>query len=492
MLRFGILVLLIASVVGGGVYYRQRAEAKAAQHRFRTEKIERGDLNITVDATGTIEPEEVVDVGAQVTGRIAELGKDPRGKTDPAFEDKAIDYRSPVVKGMLLAQIDKSVYEAQYDQANAALAQAQAHVLQAKAMQAQAAAEWERAQKLRALKIPSRSPTGDASLGSGLPIVGISDSDYVLAQANADSTKADVAAAEATVQQQEANLKLAKTNLDYTTIKCPIDGTIIDRRVNIGQTVVSNMNASSLLLIARDLRRLQVWASVNEADISRIKPGTKVHFRVDAFPKDTFYGTVYQMRLNAVMTQNVVTYTVVITVDNSDLRLLPYLTANVYFEVDERKDALLVSNTALRYRPAPDLIDSDDDDDSNESNSASTDKSEKSDKSAKSDDASKDGGAAAKGGGERGGRRRRGKMDENKGTLWVEDVETHKLKPVDVEIGVSDGNSTEITGGDIKEGDEVVVGEQQAVAATGDVNPFAPTFRRGRRQSSSESKNSSK
>ncbi len=409
MLRFGVLILLIASVVGGGVYYRHRVEARANQHRFRTEKIERGDLNITVDATGTIEPEEVVDVGAQVTGRIAELAKDPRGETDPAFADKSIDYRSPVTKKMLLAQIDKSVYAAQYDQANAALAQAQAHVLQTKAMMAQANAEWERAQKLKELKIPSRSPTGDASLGGGLPIVGISDSDYVLAQANAEGTKADVAAAEATVQQQQANLKLAKTNLDYTTINSPIDGTIIDRRVNIGQTVVSNLNASSLFLIARDLRRMQVWASVNEADIARLDPGTKVNFRVDAFPNDTFHGTVFQIRLNAIMTQNVVTYTVVITVDNSDLRLLPYLTANVKFQVDERKDALLVSNTALRYRPNPDQIADDGNDD--ESDDTSTPDAGKSDKSKNAGDdskgdASKEAGSP-KGRGERGGRRGR-------------------------------------------------------------------------------------
>ncbi|HEX4413032.1 MAG TPA: efflux RND transporter periplasmic adaptor subunit [Lacipirellulaceae bacterium] len=489
MLRFSVLILFIASVVGGGMYYRHHVEARADQHRFRTEKIERGDLNITVDATGTIEPEEVVDVGAQVTGRIAELAKDPRGETDPAFADKSIDYRSPVKKGMLLAQIDKSVYAAQYDQANAALAQAQAHVLQTKAMMAQANAEWERAQKLKELKIPSRSPTGDASLGGGLAIVGISDSDYVLAEANAEGTKADVAAADATVQQQEANLKLAKTNLDYTTINSPIDGTIIDRRVNIGQTVVSNLNASSLFLIARDLRRMQVWASVNEADIARLQPGTKVHFSVDAFPDDTFYGTVFQVRLNAIMTQNVVTYTVVITVDNSDLRLLPYLTANVHFQVDERKDVLLVSNTALRYHPNPDLIESDDEDNSDDAVNAVTDKS---DKAAKSDEVSKEGTASTKHRGEHAGHHGHGKADEDKGQLWVEDPDSHKLRAIDIEIGASDGTSTEIAGGDIKEGEEVVSGEQQATAATGDVNPFAPTFRRGSRRQSSQTKNSSK
>ena len=187
------------------------------------------------------------------------------------------------------------------------------------------------------------------------------------------------------------------------------------------------------------------------------KSGTKVNFRVDAFPNDTFYGTVFQIRLNAIMTQNVVTYTVVITVDNSDLRLLPYLTANVKFKVDERKDVLLVSNTALRYRPNPDQIEA----------MATTrfrrlqhPRAGKSDKATKTADASKEAaskeGGSPKGRGDHGGHRKRNRADENKGTLWVEIPDSGKLRGVDVEIGVSDGTSTEITGGDIKEGDEVV------------------------------------
>src|SRR4051794_10841529 len=155
MIRFFVLILGLAGIAGGGLYYRHRLETQAEQHHFRLDNVSRGDLHITVGATGTIEPEEVVDVGAQVTGRIAELAKDPRGKTEPAFADKSIDYRSPVEKGMLLAQIDRSVFVAQFDQASAAVAQAEAHVLQTKAMLAQANAEWERAQRLRALKIPS-------------------------------------------------------------------------------------------------------------------------------------------------------------------------------------------------------------------------------------------------------------------------------------------------------------------------------------------------
>jgi HlyD family secretion protein len=540
--------VFLCLAVGGTALYTKFYRSDSGQNPFRVEKVTRGDLQINVRATGTVEPEETVDIGAQVVGRIKELGKDPRGNPagkaeksftakpvdyevpvpkdskdakeapsadvkadaklgtsdkqtaptqkadpavqyqkkklgpesigksssapkstghiatgnstayDPAFANKTVDYGSPVIKDMILAQIDPAVYKAQFDQATASLAQANARVLQADAMVAQTKAEWERAQRLRELKIPSRSPAGNGG-GQALPIKGISDADYVLAQANAQSAEADLVAAKAAVLQQQAVLELAKTNLNYTTIVSPIDGTVIERRVNIGQTVVSSLNAPSLFLIAGDLRRMQVWASVNEADIAKVTPGTKVHFRVDALPNDTFHGVVVQRRLNAQMTQNVVIYTVVVSVDNSDLKLLPYLTADVYFEVDNRNDALLVSNSALRYKPAPELIDS---------------------------EYAPDDSAAKKGAGGRSGRReKKDGTAPNTGRLWVVVPETNKLRPVDVQTGVSDFTTsvTEIVGGDIHEGDEIVVGENRQVqAAGGDVtNPLAPPRFRGNR-----------
>jgi HlyD family secretion protein len=369
---------------------------------------------------------------------------------------------------MVLAQIDPAIYQAQFDQANAALAQAKARVLQAQAMVAQTQAEWDRAQRLRELKIPTSSPAGIRG-ADAMPIKGISDADYVLAQANAESAKADLAAANAAVQQQTASLALAKTNLNYTTIVSPIDGTIIARRVNVGQTVVSSLNAPSLFLIARDLRRMQVWASVNEADIAKVTQGTKVHFQVDALPQDTFHGTVIQRRLNAAMTQNVVTYTVVIDVDNSDLKLLPYLTADVYFEVDSRKDVLLVPNAALRFKPTPDQVDE----------GWLAENPEPAD------------GESAHAG--RAGRREKKEGSaSNNGRLWVVVPDSGKLRAVSVETGVSDLTTsvTEITGGDIKEGDEIVLGEiHEAQAGSGDVtNPLAPPrFRRNRTQPKTQS-----
>jgi HlyD family secretion protein len=447
MFRFLSLIVLLGAIVGSVFVYRGYVERHADAPPYRTEQVKRGDLLITVGATGTIEPEEVVDVGAQVMGRIKELGKDLRGKSDPKYVDKTVDYGSPVEKGMVLAQIDPAIYKAQFDQATASLAQAQANVAQMQARVLQTEAEWQRAQKLKNLKIPSRSPTGSAAASQSLPIVGISDADYILAQANAETAKADLEAAKATVLQQKATLSLAETNLGYTTIFSPISGTIIDRRVNIGQTVVSSLNAPSLFLLARDLRRMQVWASVNEADIAKIKPGTKVRFRVDAFPDDTFHGTVVQIRLNASMTQNVVIYTVVIGVDNSDLKLLPYLTADVKFEVEERKDVLLAPNAALRFHPDANQI-------------VESGLSEKKDKK--------------EGGGRRPRRPEASASTEGLGRLWQIDAETSKLKPIEVRTGLSDGSFTEIISDKVHEGDTIVVGEQQQIANNEVNNPFAP------------------
>jgi HlyD family secretion protein len=235
---------------------------------------------------------------------------------------------------------------------------------------------------------------------------------------------------------------LANTNLKFTTITSPIDGTILARRVSIGQTVVSSLNAPSLFLIARDLRRMQVWASVNEADIGRLKVGTEVNFRVDAFPNDVFRGEVVQIRLNASMTQNVVTYTVVISTDNSNLKLLPYLSADVKFEVDKRTDALLVPNAALRYQP----------------------RAEQMDKVAT--DAAK---AMAKPPVE----------GQTWSTLWIKQDDSPLLAPLRVRTGLSDGVNTEIVEGELDEKSQIVLGEKRAQETTAEVNPFAPPRFRG-------------
>jgi HlyD family secretion protein len=439
------LVLLIAAISGGAVYYTKYLGVEPPPN-FRTAEVKRGDLLATIGATGTVEPEEVIDVGAQVAGKIRSLGRDPK---DPK---KSIDYGSVVEQGTVLANIDDAVYQAMVSQAQASLQRAKADLIQTQAKAAQAEQDWRRAERLR----PERA---------------IAESDYDLTVATYKAAKATVGVAEATIQQSQAALALAETNLGYTVIKSPVEGVIIDRRVNIGQTVVASLNAPSLFLIAKDLRKMQVWASVNEADIGRIHPGLPVHFRVDAFPGRDFRGEVGQVRLNAAMTQNVVTYTVVVVTDNSDLTLLPYLTANVQFEVDKHTGVLMVPNAALRWKPRPELI-------IPEMREAMAAASPFDQGSAVN--------VAAGGGESRDGRRPKdaaGKPAtprENRGRLWVKVGDF--VRPVEVQIGETDGTMTQVNGDGIKDGTVVVMGENRTEQASSETsNPFAPKLFRGNR-----------
>ncbi len=313
---------------------------------YQTARVTRQDIRMTIDATGTLEPEDVVDVGTQVAGKILSFGYDR--------EQRVIDYGSRVDAGTVLAQIDDTLYAADVEQnkaqtqvADASLDRARAEVSQAKSTLILAQRNWERAQKLG-------------------PGPALSQSDFDACKATYENALAGMAVARASVNQAEAGLTQARAALDrslhylnYCTITSPVQGVIIDRRVNIGQTVVSNLNAPSLFLIARDLDRMQIWVAVNEADIGKIQAGQPVSFTVDAFPEEQFSGIVEKIRLNAAMTQNVVTYTVEIRIVNPDERLLPYLTANVQFEVDRREKALCVPNRALTWQPSTEQIDPD-------------------------------------------------------------------------------------------------------------------------------------
>ena len=273
MRTIAVLLVLIGLAAGGAFYYRTYVSGEPPV-AFRTVSVKRGDLTSTITATGTLEPEEIVDVVAQVTGMIASLGKDP---TDP---NKTIDWGSIVHVGTVLANIDDLLYQAQVDQAQANLMNAQANLLELQAHADQTKQEWQRAEALR-------------------PTKAIADTDYDLDVANYKQAVAAVQVGEAAIKQAQAALKTAQTNLGYCTIKSPIEGVVVDRRVNVGQTVVSSLSALSLCLLAKDLRKIQVWASVNEADIGRIQPGTPATFTVDAFPNDVFQGKTDQIRLNA-------------------------------------------------------------------------------------------------------------------------------------------------------------------------------------------------
>ena len=313
--------------------------APAGAVSFATEPVARGDVVSTIAASGTLEPDELVDVGSQVSGKIVAFGVDADGAE--------VDYCSPVTNGMVLARIDDETYLADLDvaraqlaNAEAAVASADANVQKAKVEQLHADKEWRRA----------------VALGVG---IAQSQSDYDAVQAAYETACAQLVVAEAAVRQAraqvvqaQANVEKAERNLGYCTIVSPVDGVVVDRRVNLGQTVVSSMSASSLFLVAKDLRKMRIWASVNEADVGSVRAGQAVSFTVDAFPARTFRGVVRRVRLNATLSSNVVTYTVEIDVDNADRTLLPYLTASAEFEVEAVRGALVVPSRALRFSPS--------------------------------------------------------------------------------------------------------------------------------------------
>jgi HlyD family secretion protein len=360
-----------------------------------------------------------------------------------------------------LAKIDDSIYRAARDQAKASLDRANADLLELNAKRAQSEAEWIRAQKLHDLKFSSLSLTDSRQGGaSSTPIKGISDSDYDLAKANYEVAKANAEIGKAAIAQAQAAYDQSETNLGYTVIESPVKGQVIDRRVNIGQTVVASLNAPSMFLIAKDLRKMEVWVSVNEADIGRISLDMPVTFRADAFGETVFPGKVSQIRLNAQQNQNVVLYTVVITVDNSDLKLLPYLTCEVKFLLEQRKDVLLVPNAALSWQPRPGQIAPDTNLPSGTAPSTA-------------------GGGRGKKDSSNGGQAKAGKQPNDKhGTLWVK--EDDFVRPIEVEVGISDGFQTEVSGPDVRDGLQIVYAEVREDQFADAKNPFAPTFRGGR------------
>jgi HlyD family secretion protein len=477
------LLLVLVLVGGGGSAFGYGGwyllYGRHAGPSFRTAVAEKGNLLATISATGTIEPEEVIDVGAQVAAQIKFFGQDPTNSA------RTIDYGSIVhgpthdkdgketAPGTLLAQLDDNLFKARVDQTQAAvevaraavdaadanLKRAEADLIQMKAKLVQSERDFRRGQRL----IQSHT---------------IADVDYDTMQAAFETAKSNLGVDEAAIvqakaakiqaekaeSQAEANLAEARVNLGYTQIRSPVEGVIVDRRVNVGQTVVAGLNAPSLFLIAKDLKRLQVWASVNEADIGNIHAGQNVTFTVDAYPNRTFTGIVGQIRLNASMTQNVVTYTVVVNTDNSDGKLLPYLTANLQFQVAEHKDVLLVPNAALRWKPASPWQVAPD---------AREDWVRLLRRKAGEKAAAAAGEAKPKPAGPE-------KETHDRAVVWVQDGAF--VRPAKVQIGLSDGANTEVVKGDLEPGATLVIGENHAGGPEGTTNPFTPQMFGGGQQ----------
>src|SRR6184192_1332136 len=303
----------------------------ADKPQYFTVKVDRGDVREVVEATGTINAVTTVQVGSQVSGTISRL---------------FADFNSKVKKGQLIAQIEPSLFEGTLLQAKADLANARANLLTAKANleKAQATALQTKADYARTVDLTKEGVMSPQQLD--------------LAKANADTATAGVSAAQAAViqagaqeQQKEAAVTVAQTNLNYTTIHAPIDGTVVARNVDVGQTVAASLQAPTLFTIAQDLTKMQVYAATDESDVGMIHTDQTVTFKVDAFPKDAFTGRVSQVRLNATTVQNVVTYNTIIDFDNPELKLFPGMTAYITIPVATANSVLRVANGALRYKP---------------------------------------------------------------------------------------------------------------------------------------------
>jgi HlyD family secretion protein len=429
-----VIILLLVVVAGGAGGYWYWEAQNNSRPVLRYEEVGRGKLVATIGSTGTVQAQDVVDVGAQVAGRIIFIGKD--SNTQSGIVDWGSDVQGPVFDkdgkmtqpGTVLAQIDPSLYAAQVRATDAAVKAANADKLQKQANLNQATREWQRADKLFSEQ-------------------GIAQAEYDQFLANLEVAKANFEVSVANIGVAEANSQNAKTNLEYATISAPVTGVVIDRRVNVGQTVVASLSAPSLFLIAKDLSKMEIWATVNEVDVSKIQVGQKVNFTVDSYPGRVYHGQVVPQgrlpfRLNATMNQNVVTYTVVVSVNNEDRALRPYMTANLTFIVAERENALLVPNAALRWQPsrqqiAPDMRDS-----------YAQLRSKK-----------------------------RGPNEaEDRGVVWVRG-DDDLVRYVEVKLGYSDSVKTEVLGtisGELSEHTPIVVGETKAGSRAGSSNPFAP------------------
>lgn len=392
------LIVLIAT----GAFFVNRAASARETPAYRFATVERGDVQSTVSATGTLSAVRTVAVGTQVSGQISEL---------------FVDFNDEVKKGQLLARIDPTLQLQAVTDAQANLERAQAQALQARR---------------------------DNNRNSELMSAGL------VARSAYEQTDSASDVANANVKSARVALERARQNLSYTNIHAPIDGVVVERNVDSGQTVAASLSAPQLFLIANDLSNMQILANVGESDIASIKEGQKVNFSVQALPREKFTGVVKQVRLQSATQENVVNYTVVISVANEKQKLLPGMTARVEFLVDSADNTLKVANAALRFKP--------------ESANASSNSTTPSSEARQTRGTRTRGGAA---GGNSGNSGTRG------GTLYVLD-EKGKLTPIRVRTGITDGTMTVVSGANVREGLKVVSGTMQASseATNTSSNPF--------------------
>jgi HlyD family secretion protein len=418
-------VLLGVAVMAAFVVTRP----KPAQ--YTTVKVSKGDLKDEVQATGTINAVTTVQVGSQVSGTISEIGA---------------DFNSKVKKGQIIARIDPSLFQGALLQAQADLANAEANVTAAKAnvAKAQATAVQGKQDYDRTLSLTQAGVVPQQQLDAAKATY---DSDVAVVNA----AQAALVQAQAQQKQKAAAVTVAQTNVNNCIIRAPIDGTVIARSIDVGQTVAASLQAPTLFTIAQDLTKMQVYTNTDESDVGMIKPGQKVEFRVDAFPKQTFTGTVQEVRMNATTVQNVVTYNTVVGFDNPETKLFPGMTAYVTIPVATANDVIEAPNAALRYKP---------------------------DMSSAEIQA-----AMQKIGATGGGRRAGGQQTGNSSVAMLWKLAADKtLQPVIVKTGITDHTNTEIAQvlkGDLQQGDELVTGKMggstQSAKSTTNSSPLTPS-----------------
>jgi HlyD family secretion protein len=417
------VVVGLALVVAFGLNRNSQAQHFAA-------KVERGDVDDVVEATGTINPIVTVLVGSQVSGSIAKL---------------YADFNSYVHKGEIIALIDPALFEgallgskSDLENAKANLVAARANLEKLKAALVQTKADYERAAGLLKGGVESQQQ------------LDLAKANYDSANAAVDAAVANVAQAEAQVEQKDAAVKVAQTNLDYTVIRSPIDGTVVARNVDLGQTVAASFSAPTLFTIAKDLKTMWVYTKTDESDVGNIQIGKPVTFKVDAFPKDTFHGVVKQVRMNPTTVQSVVTYDTIIEFANPDLKLFPGMTAYVTIPVARVQNVLKVPNTALRYKPpmAPEEILA-------LYRQYGIDGSERAQASADSAMA-----ATAQPGTSQTAAQNQPRMPKTDTAVVWKPRPDHTLEPVRIALGITDHAYTQVTSvlkGDLKEGDELII-----------------------------------
>jgi HlyD family secretion protein len=436
-------VWILAAVVGIGAFAAFRLNQKPESEYF-TAKVEQGDIRQVIEATGTINPVTLVQVGSQVSGMISKL---------------YVDFNSKVTQGQVIAEIDPKLFQgallqaqADLQNAQAALASAKANLSKDEATQRQNKLDYERAKSLVPPGVMSQQQLDQAK------------ATYDAISAQVGSDRAAIQQAEAQVAQKSASLKVAQTNLDYTVIRAPTNGTVVNRNIDIGQTVAASLQAPTLFTIAQDLTKMYVYAKTDEGDVGQIRPGHTADFQVDAFPKEVFQGTVSQVRMNATTVQNVVTYDTIVELKNPDMKLFPGMTAYVSIPVASVSNVVKIPNAALRYKPdlPAEAV--------HELYSKYGITTPQSQQPSRAETPSQQPG---------GGTRER-VTPSSSGTsdtavVWKL-LPDKSLQPIQVHIGLTDHTFTALTGGDLKPGDELVTGATTAKAAA------APSMGGGQRR----------